>query len=144
GRRTPAREERLQGAAHPEHGEADAGSVRLTRAQTATEDAEAGRRCGAKAQPSDGDQMSVNRRDFLLLRAGQPAVLSCGPLFMRYLDSQADGSTSRLFDQLAADLRRVTVVHVADASWRAREDFDRHLTAVLDAFTARGGTVTVA
>jgi len=87
--------------------------------------------------------MPVNRRDFLLLRAGQPAVLSCEQLFMRYLDSRADDSTSRLFDQLAADLRRVTVVQVADSSWRAREDFDRHLTEVLHAFTARGGTVTL-
>jgi len=69
-------------------------------------------------------------------------VLSCEQLFMRYLDSQADNSTSRLFDQLASDLRLVTTVHVADSTWRAREDFDRHLSAVLDAFTARGGTVT--
>ena len=87
--------------------------------------------------------MPVNRRDFLLLRAGQPAVLSCEQLFMRYLDSRADDSTSRLFDQLAADLRRVTVVQVADSSWRAREDFNRYLTEVLHAFTARGGTVTL-
>jgi hypothetical protein len=87
--------------------------------------------------------MAVNRRDFLLLRAGHPAVLSCEQLFMRYLDSQADDTTTRLFDQLADDLRRVTAVHVADRSWRAREDFDRHLSAVLDAFTARGGAVTL-
>ena len=83
--------------------------------------------------------MPINRRDFLLLRAGQPAVLSCEQLFMRYLDSQADDSTARLFDQLAADLRRVTEVRVDDASWRSREDFDRHLRAVLDAFVSRGG-----
>ena len=69
-------------------------------------------------------------------------MLSCEQLFMRYLDSRADDSTSRLFEQLAADLRRVTTVHVAESMWRAREDFDRHLTAVLDAFTGRGGTVT--
>ena len=85
--------------------------------------------------------MAVNRRDFLLLRAGQPAVLSCEQLFMRYLDSQADGSTSRLFDQLAADLQTVTEVRITDPSWRARQDFDRHLAAVLGAFTARGGQV---
>ena len=87
--------------------------------------------------------MAVNRRDFLLLRAGQPAVLSCEQLFMRYLDSQTDGSTSRLFDQLAADLRSVTEVRVVDSSWRAREDFDRYLTAVLDTFVERCGTVTL-
>jgi hypothetical protein len=83
----------------------------------------------------------INRRDFLLLRAGQPAVLSCEQLFMRYLDSQADESTSRLFEQLATDLRSVTEVRITDPSWRAREDFDRHLTAVLAVFTARGGRV---
>ena len=84
----------------------------------------------------------MRRRDFLLLRAGQPAVLSCEQLFMRYLDSQADDSTSRLFDQLASDLRRVTAVRIADPSWRAREDFNRHLTDVLGAFESRGGLVT--
>lgn len=83
--------------------------------------------------------MAVNRRDFLLLRAGQPAVLSCEQLFMRYLDSQADDTTARLFDQLAADLRRVTEVRVDDPSWRTREEFDKHLTAVLDGFVSRGG-----
>jgi hypothetical protein len=83
--------------------------------------------------------MAVSRRDFLLLRAGQPAVLSCEQLFMRYLDSQADGTTERLFDQLATDLRRVTDVRVEDPSWRSREDFNTHLTAVLDAFVSRGG-----
>jgi len=86
--------------------------------------------------------MPVNRRDFLLLRAGQPAVLSCEQLFMRYLDSQADDSTARLFDQLAADLCRVTEVRIDDPSWRSREDFNRYLSEVLGAFAARGGIVT--
>jgi len=85
--------------------------------------------------------MAVNRRDFLLLRAGQPAVLSCEQLFMRYLDSQADDSTARLFDQLAADLRSVTEVQVTDSSWRAREDFNDRLTHVLAVFETRGGRV---
>jgi hypothetical protein len=85
--------------------------------------------------------MTVNRRDFLLLRAGHPAVLSCEQLFMRYLDSQADDTTAPLFDQLAADLRRVTEVRVTEPSWRSREDFNRHLTEVLAAFESRGGRV---
>ena len=84
----------------------------------------------------------VNRRDFLLLRAGQPAVLSCEQLFMRFIDSQADGSTARLFDQLADDLRRVTEVRLVDTSWRSRDDFNRHLAPVLEEFGARGGTLT--
>ena len=50
--------------------------------------------------------MKVERRDFLFLRAGQPAVLSCEPLFMRFLDSQLDGTTAQLFENLAADFAR--------------------------------------
>ena len=84
----------------------------------------------------------INRRDFLLLRTGQPAVLSCERLFMRYIDSQADDSTARLFDQLATDLRRVSEVRIDDPSWRSREDFNRYLREVLEAFAARGGIVT--
>ena len=85
--------------------------------------------------------MAVNRRDFLLLRAGQPAVLSCERLFMRYLDAEQSDGTARLFATLAADLRRAPSVRLVDTSWRAREDFDRHLAAALDAFTRDGGTI---
>ena len=85
--------------------------------------------------------MAVNRRDFLLLRHGQPAVLSCERLFMRYLDAeQADGA-AQLFAALAGDLRRVKSVRLTDTSWRARADFDRHLTEALEVFVKGGGTV---
>jgi hypothetical protein len=80
----------------------------------------------------------VNRRDFLLLRAGQPAVLSCEHLFMRYLDAELAGTTTLLFEHLAADLRAVTTVQLTDTSWRASADFNIHLERVLDAFTASG------
>jgi len=83
----------------------------------------------------------VNRRDFLLLRAGQPAVLSCERLFMRYLDAEPSDGTARLFAALAEDLRRARSVRLVDTTWRAREDFDRHLTAALDAFVRSGGRV---
>ena len=86
--------------------------------------------------------MKVERRDFMLLRAGQPAVLSCEPLFMRFLDSQMDGTTAQLFDNLAADLRKVKAVRLADTTWLARADLKAELDAVLDAFRASGGTVT--
>jgi hypothetical protein len=42
-------------------------------------------------------------------------VLSCEPLFMRFLDSQMDGTTTQLFENLAADLRKVTA-----CGWRTR------------------------
>ena len=85
--------------------------------------------------------MKVERRDFLFLRAGQPAVLSCEPLFMRFLDSQLDGTTERLFENLAGDLRAVTAIRLTDTSWLAREDLKTRLDAVLAAFRAAGGRV---
>ena len=87
--------------------------------------------------------MRVERRDFLFLRAGQPAVLSCEPLFMRFLDSQMDGTTTQLFENLAADLRKVTTVRLADTTWLSRADFKQELDATLDAFRAAGGRVTL-
>jgi hypothetical protein len=86
--------------------------------------------------------LKVERRDFLFLRAGQPAVLSCEPLFMRFLDSQLDGSTAQLFENLAADLRKVTAVRLADTTWLSRHDFKDQLDATLEAFRARGGKVS--
>ncbi|MGH9144051.1 MAG: hypothetical protein ACRD2I_23185 [Vicinamibacterales bacterium] len=86
--------------------------------------------------------MKVERRDFLLLRAGQPAVLSCEPLFMRLVDAQADGTSALLFENLAADLGKVNAIRVTETSWLARADLKSRLDAVLDAFRAAGGTVT--
>jgi hypothetical protein len=87
--------------------------------------------------------VKVERRAFLFLRAGQPAVLSCEPLFMRFLDSQIDGTTPRLFEHLAADLRTVNAVRLTDTTWLARADLKQQLDDVLDAFRATGGTVTL-
>jgi hypothetical protein len=85
--------------------------------------------------------LRVERRDFLLLRAGQPAVLSCEPLFMRFLDSQMDGSTAQLFENLAADLLKVHTVQLTDRSWLARADLKEQLDRVLASFLSRGGRV---
>jgi hypothetical protein len=87
--------------------------------------------------------VKVERRDFLFLRAGQPAVLSCEPLFMRFLDSQMDGTTAQLFENLSADLRKVSAVKLADTTWLSRDDFKRELDTALDAFRAAGGKVTL-
>jgi hypothetical protein len=85
--------------------------------------------------------VKVERRDFLLLRAGQPAILSCESLFMRFIDSQSDGTTAQLFDNLADDLRKVTTVRLTDTTWLARADLKQQLDVVLDAFRAAGGRV---
>src|SRR4051794_23033066 len=86
----------------------------------------------------------MQRRDFLLLRAGQPAVLSCEQLFMRFLDAQMDGTTDSLFAALGEDLRRAKSVRVSDTSWLSRDDFKRELDQVLAAFTAGGGRIVAA
>jgi hypothetical protein len=86
--------------------------------------------------------LKVERRDFLFLRAGQPAVLSCEPLFMRFLDSQMNGSTDQLFENLAADLRKVTAVRLTETTWLARVELKTQLDTVLDRFRAAGGVVT--
>jgi hypothetical protein len=87
--------------------------------------------------------LKVERRDFLFLRAGQPAVLSCEPLFMRFLDSQMDGTTAQLFENLAGDLRKVKAIRLTDTTWLARADLKQRLEAVLEGFRSAGGTVTL-
>jgi hypothetical protein len=87
--------------------------------------------------------LKVDRRDFLLLRAGEPAVLSCERLFMRFLDSQMDQTTPQLFAHLAGDLRRVRAVRLTETAWLARADLKQQLDAVLDAFASSGGAVTL-
>jgi hypothetical protein len=83
----------------------------------------------------------MNRRDFLSFRPGHPALLSCERLYMRYLDSQIDGTTPQLFDHLAGDLRGVTALRLTETSWLARADLKAQLDAVLDAFKAAGGRI---
>ena len=41
---------------------------------------------------------------------------------MRFLDSQMDGTTAQLFENLAADLRQVTPVQLTDTTWLSRAD----------------------
>ncbi len=85
--------------------------------------------------------IELRRRDFLALRVGAPAVLSCEHLYMRYLDSQMDGTTAQLFDNLATDLRRVTALRLTETTWLARADLKAQLDAVLETFRAAGGLV---
>jgi hypothetical protein len=85
--------------------------------------------------------LRVERRDFLLLRAGQPAVLSCEQLFMRYMDAQTTGTTAQLFAALAADLQAARAVRLTGTSWLSRDDLKREVDAVLERFAARGGRI---
>ena len=83
----------------------------------------------------------MNRRDFLSLRTGEPALLSCERLYMRYVDARNDGTIRELFDRLAGDLRGVTVVRLTDTSWLAADGLQTQLDVVLEAFRARGGRI---
>jgi hypothetical protein len=83
----------------------------------------------------------VRRRDFLFLRAGEPAVLSCEQLFMRFLDSQMNGSTAELFASLAHDLRSAKSLRLTETSWLSRDDLKQELNRVLAGFTAGGGQI---
>ena len=61
---------------------------------------------------------------------------------MRFLDSQMDGTTAQLFENLAADLapgaRRC---RLTDTTWLSRADLKQQLDPVLTAFTSRGGRI---
>jgi hypothetical protein len=87
--------------------------------------------------------MSVNRRDFLLLRvAGRGAVeLSCERLLMKYVDAQLNGTTAELFARLERELDRAGSVKLVDPEWLARDDFRAELARVLDVFRANGGSL---
>ena len=85
----------------------------------------------------------MKRRELLLLGAdrARETELSCERLYMRYVDAEADGTTARLFEMLAGDLRRASTVRLVDTSWLAREDLKSQLDATLAAFVASGGRV---
>ena len=77
---------------------------------------------------------TVARRDFLLLRphlAAPSAELSCERLYMRYLDSQMDGSTLTLFANLRDDLRTVTTLRLTDTAWLSCAELKEQLDAAL-------------
>jgi hypothetical protein len=76
----------------------------------------------------------MNRREFLLLRtdgSAHAAVLSCERLYMRYLDSQMDGSTAAFFAGLGDELRKVKTLRLTDTSWLACGELKDRLDAAL-------------
>jgi hypothetical protein len=85
--------------------------------------------------------MRIERRDFLALKPGRRAELSCERLYMRFLDSQSEGTTAQLFDQLAADLRGTAVVQLTQTAWLSRAELRARLDDVLAGFKAAGGRV---
>ncbi len=85
----------------------------------------------------------MNRRDFLFLRTdrGQPALeLSCEQLYMRYVDSQVNGTTAELFENIQRSLSAVRALYLADAAWLSCEEL-RPVTSLIADFQSRGGRV---
>ena len=84
----------------------------------------------------------MNRRDFLFITKHRKntAELSCEQLYMRYLDSTLDGTTSHLFNNVKEGLSTVTLLHVRDAAWLTCDEL-KPVESILDAFRERGGRV---
>jgi hypothetical protein len=84
----------------------------------------------------------MNRRDFLFFGKdrGQTVELSGELLYMRYLDSTLDGTTSELFQSIEQSLVTVTSLRLTDASW-LRCDELKPVQSILEAFRARGGRI---
>jgi len=85
----------------------------------------------------------MNRRDFLLMRAGRESSLelSCERLYMKFVDAAVNGSTAELFDWLDGQLRGVNQLRLLDSAWLASEDLKPQLEPLLASFRARGGRV---
>lgn len=88
---------------------------------------------------------TLNRRDLLLLginRRQRSLELSCEWLYMKYCDAQLDNSTQDLFERLQSELRNVNTIHLFDAAWLTREDFNDWLAPIFESVRARGGRIT--
>jgi hypothetical protein len=86
----------------------------------------------------------ITRRDLLLSRRLGPRVLrlSGERVFMRYVDSRADGTTAGLFDALACELGDVDELVVSHSAWLAGTEISAQLDPILAAFRARGGRIS--
>ena len=73
----------------------------------------------------------MNRRAFLTLRRDRSAELSCEQLYMRYVDAEAEGTTSELFNRLSRDLSGAGIVRLVDTEWLVCEELKKRLDAVL-------------
>ena len=84
----------------------------------------------------------MNRRDFLFFRKDRrsAAELSCEQLYMRYLDSTLDGTTSQLFKTIEENLSSVTLLQLTGAAWLNCDEL-KPVESILAAFRDRGGRV---
>jgi len=84
----------------------------------------------------------MNRREFLSFRKHQETTpeLSCEQLYMRYLDSTLDNTTSQLFAKIEARLSSINSLRLTDTSWLNCREL-QPLQSILAAFRDRGGRI---
>jgi hypothetical protein len=85
----------------------------------------------------------MNRRDFFRLKnlAEDTFELSCEKLYMRYLDSQLDGTQEQLFERTRKTILRSRKICLQDVSWLNRGDLKQELEPLLEEFLAGGGQI---
>ena len=84
----------------------------------------------------------MNRREFLFLARDRnnTAELSCEQLYMRYVDSTVEGTTSHFFGKLQESLATVTSLRLIEPSWLSCDELEP-VQSMLEAFRARGGRI---
>ncbi len=85
----------------------------------------------------------MNRRDFFLLRSPGEWILelSCEELYMRYLDSQLDGTRNQFLERTRKEFRNRRKIRLYDAFWLDRGGVREELEPLLQEFRARSGSV---
>jgi hypothetical protein len=84
----------------------------------------------------------MNRREFLFFTKdpNNSAELSCEQLYMRYVDSTVDGTTSHFFQKLQESLASVTSLRLIEPSWLSCDEL-QPVQSILEAFRERGGRI---
>ena len=86
---------------------------------------------------------AMNRRDFFQLKnpAGDIFELSCEKLYMRYLDSQLDGTQEQLLGRTRETVLRSRKLLLIDPSWLDRGALKQELEPLFEEFQAGGGQI---
>jgi hypothetical protein len=84
----------------------------------------------------------MNRREFLFFTKDptNAAELSCEQLYMRYVDSTIDGTTSQFFRKLQESLASITSLRLIEPSWLSCDEL-KPVQSMLEAFRERGGQI---
>ncbi len=85
----------------------------------------------------------MNRRDFFRVSVGQKHVLDvdCERLYMKYVDSEAEGTGEELLTRFSDELLRASEVRLHQHSWVAYSELQGAVSPLLERFRSRGGVV---